>query len=86
MSRPDRLTCEELFRRLDDFMDRELREEEAALVREHLETCAVCAAEYSFETSMLTSVRDKLRHIAAPPDLMAKISARITKAAGGEPK
>lgn len=84
MSRPDRLTCEELFRRLDDFMDRELRDEEAALVREHLETCAVCAAEYSFETSMLTSVRDKLRHIAAPPDLMAKISARLARAGDGD--
>ncbi len=84
MSRPDRLTCEELFRRLDDFMDRELRDEEAALVREHLETCAVCAAEYSFETSMLTSVRDKLRHIVAPPDLMAKISARLARAGDGD--
>ncbi|MEQ1832540.1 MAG: zf-HC2 domain-containing protein [Candidatus Eisenbacteria bacterium] len=84
MSRPDRLTCEELFRRLDDFMDRELHEDEATLVREHLETCAVCAAEYSFESSMLTSVREKLRHIAAPPDLMAKISARLARTADGE--
>lgn len=84
MSHPDRLTCEELFRRLDDFMDRELREEEASLVREHLETCVVCAAEYSFETSMLKSVREKLRHISAPPDLMAKISARLAKVANDE--
>jgi anti-sigma factor (TIGR02949 family) len=80
MRQPDRLTCEELFRRLDDYMDRELDPAEATLVREHLETCVVCAAEYSFETSMLTSVRDKLRHIAAPPDLLAKISARLARA------
>jgi len=83
MSLPDRFTCEEMFRRLDDYMDRELSPEEAALVREHLETCAVCAAEYRFESSMLTSVREKLRRIAAPPDLLRRISARIAKQEGG---
>ncbi len=80
MSRPDRLTCEEMFRRLDDYMDRELSADEAALVREHLETCAVCAAEYAFESSMLRSVRAKLSHISAPPDLMRKISLRLAEA------
>jgi mycothiol system anti-sigma-R factor len=79
MSRPDRLTCEEMFRRLDDYMDRELAADEAAMVREHLETCAVCAAEYAFESSMLRSVRAKLAHIAAPSDLMRKISARLAE-------
>ncbi len=80
MSRPDRLSCEELFRRLDDYMDRELTLDESSLVREHLESCVVCAAEYSFETSMLKSVREKLRHISAPADLMKKISARLAAA------
>ena len=79
MSRPDRLTCEELFRRLDDYMDRELSADDAALVREHLETCAVCATEYSFEASLLKSVREKLRHISAPADLMKKISLRLAE-------
>lgn len=83
MSLPDRLTCEEMFRRLDDFMDRELSAGEAKLVREHLETCAVCAAEYRFEESMLTRVREKLRHIAAPPDLLKRISARLSELEGG---
>jgi len=85
MSRPDRLTCEEMFRRLDDYMDRELSEEEAALVREHLETCAVCAAEYTFEASMLNSVREKLRHISAPRDLLGRIAARIADMERQEP-
>ena len=80
MSRIDRLTCEEMFRRLDDYMDRELSADEAAMVREHLETCAVCAAEYAFESSMLRSVRAKLAHISAPPDLMKKISLRLAEA------
>jgi anti-sigma factor (TIGR02949 family) len=83
MSRPDRLTCEELFRRLDDYLDRELSADDAALVREHLETCAICAAEYAFESSVLRNVREKLRHIQAPPGLLERISQRIREAEGG---
>ena len=82
MSPIDRLSCEELFRRLDDYLDRELDQREAVLVREHLETCAVCAAEYAFEASVLKNVREKLGRIKAPAGLMAKISKRIAEAEG----
>lgn len=78
--RPDRLNCEELFRRLDDYVDRELVEAEAELVRQHLETCVVCAAEYTFETSMLQGVREKLRRIHAPEGLLERITRRIREA------
>ena len=54
---PDRYTCEEVFRRLDDYVDRELAEEETQMVRRHLDACAVCASEYAFEADVL----DKLR-------------------------
>jgi len=77
---PDRLTCEELFRKLDDYLDQELAPEEARLVREHLETCAVCAAEYQFESSVLTNVRDKLQRLSAPADLLSRITQRIAQA------
>lgn len=80
MSAIDRLSCEELFRRLDDYLDRELDEREARLVREHLETCAVCAGEYGFEASVLMNVRKKLGRIQAPAGLMARISKRIAEA------
>lgn len=84
MGRPDRLTCEELFRRLDDYLDRELDADEMRMIREHLETCAVCASEYSFEQSVLRNVREKLRRIQAPPDLMSKISRMIAEKGGPE--
>lgn len=85
-STPDRLTCEDLFRKLDDFLDHELSEAESRLVREHLETCAVCAAEYQFESSVLTNVREKLSRLAAPPDLLARITKRIAESEGNERK
>ena len=80
---PDRLSCEELFRRLDDYLDRELSADEARLVREHLETCAICATEYTFEASMLRTVREKLRRIQAPPGLLERITRRIAESEGG---
>jgi anti-sigma factor (TIGR02949 family) len=73
----NRLTCEEMFRRLDDYLDRELTAEEMARVREHLETCEVCAREYDFEEKVLVNLRERLRRIAAPRDLLSKITKGI---------
>jgi len=68
-----RYTCEEAFRRLDDYLDRELSAEEMTLVREHLEICAGCAREFTFEDSVLRGVKDRLRQIELPPSLQARI-------------
>lgn len=86
MSSINRLTCEETLRRLDDYLDRELNAEEMARVKEHLETCEVCAREYNFEGKILTELKAKLRRVKAPDDLIAKISrsiARYKKENGG---
>ena len=73
----NRTTCEEAFRRLDDFLDRRLPHAEMDLIEEHLEICAACAREFTFEASVLTGVRQKLRQIRVPPDLLARITAAI---------
>ena len=73
MSPLDRYGCEEAFRRLDDFLDRELDAREATLVREHLEVCATCAREFAFEASVLRGVRRKLRQIDIPETLHARV-------------
>ena len=77
MHPPDRFTCEEVFARLDDYLDRELTPDEMRLVKEHLATCAACASEHRFESGVLQSVREKLSRLSVPADLMARISARI---------
>ena len=73
MTHLSRYTCEEAFRRLDDFLDRELTPEETVLVQEHLEVCAGCAREFNFEMSVLRGVRDKLRQIDLPESLQSRI-------------
>lgn len=80
MAQIDRFTCEETFRRLDDYLDRELTPRDMQLVREHLDVCAVCASEYTFEASALKQLRDKLQRITAPPDLLAKVSRALERA------
>jgi len=68
-----RFTCEEAFRRLEDYLDRELSPRELALVREHLEICEGCAREFGFEASVLRGVRSKLRQVELPAELQARI-------------
>lgn len=77
MSGPDRYTCEQAFKRLDDYVDRELSPEEQRLVHEHLQTCQSCASEFTFEASVLDGVRDRLRRIAAPPGLLDRVLGKL---------
>jgi anti-sigma factor (TIGR02949 family) len=84
MSHPlNRTTCEEAFRRLDDYLDRRLAHTEMHLIEEHLEICAACAQEFTFEASVLIGVRQKLRQLSVPPDLLARIAAQVRAAEGG---
>lgn len=83
-SRVDRRTCEEAFRRLDDFLDRRLSLEETKLVEEHLRVCEACTREFTFEASVLDGLKRRLRQLTAPPDLLSRILARLS--ATGEPK
>jgi anti-sigma factor (TIGR02949 family) len=81
MSHPlNRTTCEVAFRRLDDFLDRRLSETEMRLIEEHLEICAACTQEFTFEKSVLDGVRRKLRQLSVPPGLLERIAAEIRAA------
>ena len=80
MTHLNRYTCEEAFRRLDDYLDRELTSEEMELVHEHLETCAGCAREFNFEASVLAGVREKLRQIDLPESLQLRILSVLDRA------
>ena len=86
MSHIDRYTCEEAFLRLDDYLDRELPADQMDCVREHLETCAICASEFDFEQTVMDDVRGKLRRIQAPGDLLSRISVLIASARGADPR
>jgi anti-sigma factor (TIGR02949 family) len=79
-----RFTCEEAFRRLDDFLDRELSAQEMELVREHLEICEGCAREFRFEASVLNGVRAKMRQVETSVETTAALQARVLAALAAE--
>jgi anti-sigma factor (TIGR02949 family) len=74
MSHPlNRHTCEEAFRRLDDYLDRRLGPADMRQIEEHLRICDACTREFAFEASVLEGVKHKLRHLSAPSDLLSRI-------------
>ncbi len=77
----NRFTCEEAFRRIDDYLDRELGREETRLIEEHLAICASCLREFAYERSVLDGVKRKLRRVMVPRALMARIQAELADAA-----
>jgi anti-sigma factor (TIGR02949 family) len=81
----NRLTCEETFRKLEDYLDRELAAEEMRLVHQHLETCVGCTREFAFEASVLREVRAKIQRIDVPADLLARITGMIAQERGEGP-
>jgi anti-sigma factor RsiW len=77
---PNRYSCEQVFVRLDDFVDRELSAEEMRLVQEHLDTCAQCAGEHRFDATVIQEVRSKLGRIDVSPSLLTRIATRLDEA------
>jgi anti-sigma factor (TIGR02949 family) len=88
MSHPlNRHTCEEAFRRLDDYLDRRLGPDDMRQIEEHLSICAACTREFAFEASVLEGVKHKLRQLSAPPDLLSRILGQLpgSDREGGSP-
>lgn len=74
----DRLRCDEVLRRLDDFLDRALVPEDLARVEAHLADCLACAGISRFEATVIERIRERLRRIAAPPDLLEAVRTRLS--------
>jgi anti-sigma factor (TIGR02949 family) len=82
--RVDRFTCEQVFQRLDDYLDRELTEQEIHLVREHLAVCEWCTKMYDFHGEVLDSLKQRLSRLPAPPSLLSRIHTALEKAVAGD--
>ena len=68
------LGCDEVLRRLDDFVDRALSTDEIRRVEAHLAECLACAQAVRFEATLIEGIRSRLRRIAVPEGLMAAVS------------
>ncbi len=70
--------CAHALNRVYQFHDRELTEEEAAEIRNHLLACEPCLDEYDVEQAMRVLIRRCCGAETAPDGLRMKIRATIT--------
>ena len=77
MSGPGRSSCDEVLRRLDDFVDHALGAGELRRVEAHLAECPACAEPARFERSLIQGIRTRLRRIVVPAGLREAIHTRL---------
>lgn len=73
-------TCRDAFRRIGDYLDRELTPQEMAAVRRHLEACVVCAREFAFEAGLLAGLKQRLRRLDLPEDVRSRLASALAAA------
>src|SRR5579875_3513258 len=69
----DPYSCEEAIKRLNDYLDHELSEGERAVVLKHLEICKPCLGRFTFEQTLIISLRQKLTLLKAPDTVRGKL-------------
>jgi len=65
----DFYSCEEALQRLDEYLDHELTIEEREVVVKHLEICKPCFNKFTFEQTLIVSLRAKLGSLCMPQPL-----------------
>jgi anti-sigma factor (TIGR02949 family) len=71
------ISCSEMVRRLDDYLDRALSPAELESVEAHLHECVTCTRQFRFEVSLIDGLRERLRRITAPEDLLGRIRVKL---------
>ena len=69
----DFYSCEEAVRRLNEYLDHQLTEEDQVVVLKHLEICRPCLRRFSFELTLVISLRQKVSRLCAPEPLREKL-------------
>ena len=72
--------CEETYKRMQDYLDRELSPSEMALVKDHLSGCGICTEEFEFEWTVLRKIGRTLADTEIPPDLTERVFAALEHA------
>jgi anti-sigma factor RsiW len=69
--------CAGMIRRLDEYVDRSLSPRERRQVEAHLNRCLGCEAQFRFEATLLGLIRERLRRIDVPHDLLDNVIRRL---------
>ena len=69
----DFYSCEEAVKRLNEYLDHQMTEAERVVVLKHLEICRPCLKRFTFEQTLVISLRQKVLLLCAPSALRAKL-------------
>ena len=69
----DFYSCEEAVKRLNEYLDHQLSDSERVVVMKHLEICRPCLRRFTFEQTLVISLRQKAAHLCAPSALREKL-------------
>ncbi|MFQ6091565.1 MAG: anti-sigma factor family protein [bacterium] len=72
------MKCKEIQRKLSPFLDNEVKEEEALSIREHLNRCSACAAEFRALSSVWNFV-ERAEEVEPSPYFWTDLSAKIAQ-------
>lgn len=73
LSGADFYSCEEAVKRLNEYLDHQLTASEATVVMRHLELCRPCLRRFTFEQTLVVSLRHKVNASSMPPALRDKL-------------
>ena len=77
------LDCKETVRRLWDYLDRELSDDDMAAVDAHLAACTHCPPHFMFERQFLAALRAARSQDAAGSGLRARVRAALEQGTSG---
>jgi anti-sigma factor (TIGR02949 family) len=69
----DKFDCAEVEKRVQQFIDGVLTEEETALIYEHIDFCLPCDKKIEFEKKLKNFIRRKAGETSYPPSLQAEL-------------
>jgi mycothiol system anti-sigma-R factor len=78
------MTCSSSQHSIEAYLDGELATSESAEIREHIDSCASCAALYRRLEKLRSDLRTQAPRYTAPPHLQQRIHVELRKAAKSE--
>ena len=69
----DFYSCEEAVKRLNEYLDHEMTDAERVVVLKHLEICRPCLKRFTFEQTLVVSLRQKVLLLCVPITLREKL-------------
>ncbi len=76
---PHETDCSEVLEEVYLYLDLECADERRGLIREHLDECSPCLAEYGIEQEVKALVARCCGNETAPADLLARLRSKLTE-------